>query len=85
MGGYGTSGAYSKRVSNLAMELNPVKSRKSVYKRAGTRTNIGEDPILNMPIGGQKLAESVKVDMIRRKKTRIIADNKFDFIEKHDS
>lgn len=34
------------------MELNPMKSRKSIYKRGGTKTNIGEDPILNMPIGG---------------------------------
>lgn len=34
------------------MELNPMKSRRSIYKRAGTKTNIGEDPILNMPIGG---------------------------------
>ncbi|CAD8052896.1 unnamed protein product [Paramecium sonneborni] len=85
LGGYGTQGAYSKRVSNLAMELNPIKSRKSIYKRAGTKTNIGEDPILNMPIGGQKMTESVKLDIIKRKRTRIIADNKIDFIDKHDS
>ncbi|CAD8044907.1 unnamed protein product [Paramecium primaurelia] len=88
LGGYGTQGTYSKRVSNLAMELNPMKSRRSIYKRAGTKTNIGEDPILNMPIGGgQKMAESVRVELqnIKRKKTRVIGENKLDFIEKHDS
>ncbi|CAD8061075.1 unnamed protein product [Paramecium primaurelia] len=88
LGGYVAIGSYTKRISNLAFELNPIKSRKSIYKRTGTKTNI-PDQEQNLGIGasGQKMTESIKVDLpvVKRKRTKIIAEKQMDLMNRIES